>query len=146
MTDVLIVGAGPVGLTMAAELARYGLAIRIIDKAPHPTTTSKALAIWSRSLELFDRMGCTQSFLEAGTPSHGASLRSGGAVLGQARLDGIASAYNYALMIPQRDTERLMAEHLRHFGVTVEREITLAGFADRGRSCRGQSPARGWQS
>lgn len=59
MTDVLIVGAGPVGLTMAAELARYGVGVRLIDRAPHATETSKALVIWSRTLELMDRMGCT---------------------------------------------------------------------------------------
>jgi 2-polyprenyl-6-methoxyphenol hydroxylase-like FAD-dependent oxidoreductase len=53
MTQILIVGAGPVGLTMAAELARYGIELRIID--PHATEASKALALWSRTLELMDR-------------------------------------------------------------------------------------------
>ena len=66
MVPILIVGAGPVGLTMAAELARFGVAVRIIDKSPHPTETSKALVVWSRTLELIDRMGCTQAFLDAG--------------------------------------------------------------------------------
>ena len=59
MTQILIVGAGPVGLTMAAELARYGIELRIIDRAPHATETSKALALWSRTLELMDRAGVT---------------------------------------------------------------------------------------
>ena len=129
MLDVLVVGAGPVGLTMAAEAARYGLSVRIIDKAPHASTTSKALVVWSRTLELFDRMGCTKAFLEAGIRSHGASMRHGGTVLGAARLDSIPSAYNFGLMIPQRDTERLMTAHLGSFGVSVEREIELTGFA-----------------
>jgi 2-polyprenyl-6-methoxyphenol hydroxylase-like FAD-dependent oxidoreductase len=132
MLDVLVIGAGPVGLTLAAELARYGLSVRIIDQAAHPTTTSKALAIWSRSLELFDRMGCTEPFLAAGIHGHGASIRSGGRILGHARLDVIPSAYNFALMIPQRETERLMAAHLGLFGVSVEREVELTGFEDRG--------------
>ena len=47
--DVLVVGAGPVGLTMAAELARYGIPTRIIEKAPERTDKSKALVIWSRT-------------------------------------------------------------------------------------------------
>lgn len=132
MLDVLVVGAGPVGLTLAAELARYGLSVRIVDKAAHPTTTSKALAIWSRSLELFDRMGCTEAFLAAGIHGHGASIRSGGQILGHARLDVIPSDYNFALMIPQRDTERLMAAHLAQFGVSVERVVELASFEDQG--------------
>ncbi|MDB5671479.1 MAG: pcpB, partial [Alphaproteobacteria bacterium] len=54
-TQVLIVGAGPVGLTMAAELARYGVSVRIVDKAPQRTDKSKALVLWSRTLELLER-------------------------------------------------------------------------------------------
>jgi 2-polyprenyl-6-methoxyphenol hydroxylase-like FAD-dependent oxidoreductase len=113
MTEVLVVGAGPVGLTMAAEAARYGLSIRIIDSAGRATETSKALVLCSRSLELIDRMGCTPTFLAAGFKAHGASIRSGATLLGQARLDDVASPYNYALMIPQRDTERPVAGRLR---------------------------------
>jgi 2-polyprenyl-6-methoxyphenol hydroxylase-like FAD-dependent oxidoreductase len=134
MADVLVVGAGPVGLTMAAELARFGLRVRIIDKAPHPTETSKALVLWSRTLELMDRMGCTPQFLEAGFQAHGASIRSGGSLLGQARFDDVASPYNYALMIPQRDTERLMGKLLAALGVNVEREVELIGFSEEANS------------
>jgi 2-polyprenyl-6-methoxyphenol hydroxylase-like FAD-dependent oxidoreductase len=53
--DVLIVGAGPVGLVMAIELARYGVGVRLIDKEAQRTDKSKALVIWSRSLELLER-------------------------------------------------------------------------------------------
>lgn len=130
MTDILIVGAGPVGLTMAAELARYGIAVRLIDRCAHPTETSKALVLWSRTLELMDRMGCTQAFLDAGLRAHGASIRSGGRVLGRPRFDDIASAYNFALMIPQRDTERLLAAHLETLGVEVERRVELLSFSE----------------
>jgi 2-polyprenyl-6-methoxyphenol hydroxylase-like FAD-dependent oxidoreductase len=130
MIDVLVIGAGPVGLTMAAEAARYGLSVRIIDKTPAPTTTSKALVVWSRTLELMDRMGCTQSFLDAGLRGHGVSMRHGATILAHARLDTVPSAFNFALMIPQRDTERLMTEHLRTFGISVEREAELTAFAE----------------
>lgn len=128
MTDVLIVGAGPVGLTLAAELARYGIGVRLIDRAPHATETSKALVVWSRTLELMDRMGCTGAFLAAGLRARGASIRSGEKILGSPRFEGIASAYNFALMIPQRDTERLLAAHLHSLGVAVERQVELIGF------------------
>jgi 2-polyprenyl-6-methoxyphenol hydroxylase-like FAD-dependent oxidoreductase len=129
MTNLLVVGAGPVGLTMAAEAARFGLSVRIIDKAPQPTTTSKALVLWSRTLELIDRMGCTQGFLDAGIQAHRSAIRHGRTVLGQAQFDDVPSVYNYGLMIPQRDTERLMAAHLGSYGVTVEREVELTGFS-----------------
>ena len=61
MQPIVIVGAGPVGLTMAAELIRYGVPVRLIDRSAEPTQTSKALVLWSRTLELIDRMGCTQA-------------------------------------------------------------------------------------
>ncbi len=129
MHQVLIVGAGPVGLTLAAELARYGVRVRIIDRSPHPTKTSKALVIWSRTIELMDRMGCSQAFLDAGLHATGASIRSGRTVLGHTGFDGIASPYNFALMLPQCDTERLLNAHLQHLGVTVERDVELTGFS-----------------
>lgn len=65
-----------------------------------------------------------------GLPAHGASIRSGGKVLGNPRFGDIASAYNFALMIPQRDTERLLAAHLRSFGVEVERQVEMVGFSE----------------
>jgi 2-polyprenyl-6-methoxyphenol hydroxylase-like FAD-dependent oxidoreductase len=132
LAPILIVGAGPVGLTMAAELSRFGVGVRIIDRAPHPTDTSKALVVWSRTLELLDRTGCTKAFLDSGLRGHGASLRAGQTVLGRPRFDDIASAYNFALMIPQRDTERLLLQHLRSFGVEVERQVELLTFVERG--------------
>jgi 2-polyprenyl-6-methoxyphenol hydroxylase-like FAD-dependent oxidoreductase len=131
MSPILIVGAGPVGLTMAIELARFGVNVRIIERSPHPTETSRALVVWSRTLELLDRTGCTQDFLGAGLKAHGASLRAGQTVIGRPRFDDISSAYNFALMIPQRDTERLLIEHLRSLGVEVERQVELVSFSER---------------
>ena len=62
---------------MAAELARYGLSVRIVEKAAHRTDKSKALVIWSRTLELMDRMGCTSSFVKAGFKATAASITAG---------------------------------------------------------------------
>ena len=53
MASVLISGAGPIGLTMANELARYGIAVRIVDKSAARTDKSKALVLWSRTLEAY---------------------------------------------------------------------------------------------
>ena len=76
---LLIIGAGPVGMTMASELARYGVALRIIDKAPGRTDKSKALVLWSRTLELLDRGGGSTPFVDAGSrPRRSISLPATG--------------------------------------------------------------------
>ncbi len=128
-TDVLVVGAGPVGLTMAAELARYGLSVRLIEKLPRGTDKSKALVLWSRTLELMDRMGCTSSFVNAGFKVTAANITAGDKQVAHINLGGVASPYPYALMIPQSDTERLLAQHLNSLGVTLERNLELAQFS-----------------
>jgi 2-polyprenyl-6-methoxyphenol hydroxylase-like FAD-dependent oxidoreductase len=61
--QVMIVGAGPVGLTMAGELTRYGVSVRIVDKEAHRTDKSKALVLWSRTLELLDRGAGSEAFM-----------------------------------------------------------------------------------
>ena len=69
--DVLVVGAGPVGLTMACELARSGVRCRIIDKVAAPASTSRALAIFPRTLEMFEMMGVIDPVLAAGHQLNG---------------------------------------------------------------------------
>lgn len=126
--EVLVIGAGPVGLTMAAELARYGVSVRIVDKAAARTDKSKALVLWSRTLELIDRMGCGASFVEAGLKVRGANIIAGATTIAHIDLGGLDTPHPYALMLPQSDTERLMEQHLNSFGVEVERRVELTRF------------------
>src|SRR5579862_791069 len=106
MTPVLIVGAGPVALTMAIELARFSVPVRIIDRAASRSDKSKALVIWSRTLELLDRSGGAEVFVAAGRKAHAANFMSGADVIGRVNLDNIDSVYRFALMLPQPETER----------------------------------------
>ena len=108
-TQVLVTGAGPVGLTMAAELARYGVPVRVIEKAPERTDKSKALVLWSRTLEVLDRSGCGSAFVAAGHKVDAANIITGTKTVGHISFDGVASPYPYALMLPQSETERLLA-------------------------------------
>ena len=129
-TNVLIVGAGPVGLTMAAELARYGLSVRIVDRSRERSVQSKAIVIWPRTLELIDRMepGLAGRFIEAGLAVSDARVFCGEEEIVHLDLGRVDSPYNFALMIPQSETERLMEELLLRYGVKVERQTELISF------------------
>jgi 2-polyprenyl-6-methoxyphenol hydroxylase-like FAD-dependent oxidoreductase len=127
-TQVLVAGAGPVGLAMAAELARYGVPVRVVDKAPRRTDKSKALVVWSRTLELMDHMGCTPEFLDAGLKVTDVSIYADQNQIGHMSLAGVPSPHPFALMIPQSETERLLEAHLGTLGVKVERSVELVRF------------------
>ena len=125
---VLVVGAGPTGLMMASELARHGIRCRIIDKTPEISPLSKALAIHARTLEIFENIGIADQFVAVGVKAHGASFYASGKRIAHLSFDHIESRYNFALMLPQHDTESLLARHLENFGVTIDRSIELIDF------------------
>ncbi len=66
MADVLVVGAGPVGLTMAAELARHGVRCRIVDQLEAPSGYCKAIGVTPRTLEVWEDMGIARIMIDAG--------------------------------------------------------------------------------
>ncbi len=132
--DVLIAGAGPVGLTLAVELARYGVRLRIVDRAPARTDKSKAVAVWSRTLELFEPAGLTDTLIAAGVRVNAASIGTGVEEIARIAFDGLDTRYSFVLMIPQSETERILEQRLAELGVRVERGVELVGFADRGSS------------
>ncbi len=129
---VLISGAGPVGMTLAMALKRLGVAARIVDKAPARTDKSKALVLWPRTLELLDIEGGVERFIAAGSPALGARILADGKPLVRVRFETARSAYRYALMIPQSETERLLEERLDALGLVVERGTSLTSFDDDG--------------
>ena len=100
-TQVLVSGAGPVGLTAACELVRYGLPTRIIDKNEQRTDKSKALVIWPRTLELIDRIapGFAERFIATGLKTTEATIRAGKEEISRIDLTQIDSPFNFALMI-----------------------------------------------
>jgi 2-polyprenyl-6-methoxyphenol hydroxylase-like FAD-dependent oxidoreductase len=127
-TQVLVVGAGPVGLTMAAELTRYGISVRIVDKAAQRTDKSKALVLWSRTLELLERAGCSDAFVAAGHKVDAANIIAGNKVIGHVDISAVVSPYPFALMLPQSETERLLEKHLERLGIHVDRQVEVTAF------------------
>src|ERR1700723_3768449 len=77
-TDVLIVGAGPTGLVLALWLTRLGVRVRILDKAPQPGTTSRAMAVQARTLEFYAQLGIADAVVENGRWATAANLWSNG--------------------------------------------------------------------
>jgi 2-polyprenyl-6-methoxyphenol hydroxylase-like FAD-dependent oxidoreductase len=130
--SVLVVGAGPVGMTMALASKRQGLDVRIVDKASARTDKSKALVIWPRTLELLDIQGCAEPFIDAGLKVRAARILADDKELVHVPLDAAHSVYRYALMLPQSETERLLQEQVERLGVVVERRTELITFADEG--------------
>jgi 2-polyprenyl-6-methoxyphenol hydroxylase-like FAD-dependent oxidoreductase len=128
--DALIIGAGPVGLTMAAELLRHGLSVRIVDKNSAPTDKSKALVVWTRTLELLEKTGLAEQFVESGMLLDGASIYADGQRKIHLVMEASHTRYPRPVMIPQSKTEALLAKHLHAQGIEVERQVELVRFAD----------------
>ena len=128
--EVLIAGAGPVGMTAACELARFGVPLRIVDKSAQRTDKSKALVLWSRSLELLDRgPGGAAPFVDAGFKALAVNfVARDGELMGHVSMETVESPFPYGLMLPQSETERLLEERLQGLGVTVERQVEVLGF------------------
>src|SRR5262245_58598335 len=130
MAEVLVVGAGPVGLTMATELARHGASCRIIDKLAAPAGYCKAIGVTPRTLEVWEDMGVARAMIEAGLWLRG--LRT---IVGGKTHDTIFDFPDLPygnLGIPQYATERILADHLTRHGIKVERAIELTGLRDDG--------------
>jgi 2-polyprenyl-6-methoxyphenol hydroxylase-like FAD-dependent oxidoreductase len=127
--DVIVVGAGPVGLVAGCELARRGVGVRVIDKLAQPTDQSRAIAVHARSLDMFDRMGIVDELLGTGVEAIAMQLYAGGRKLFRIPFGEVDSAFPFTLTTAQTETERVLGEHLQSLGVTVERGAELVGLS-----------------
>jgi len=124
-TDVLIVGAGPVGLFLANECARRGLQWRLVETCSSQSEHSKALAIFPRTLEIFDMAGVVTPFLEIANRVTAVAVMAHGRPLAHMRFTPEESPYAFVAMVPQDVTEKLLVEQLRRKGGGVEYETTF---------------------
>ena len=123
--DVLIVGAGPVGLFLANECARRGLTWRLVEKRSEQSEHSKALAIMPRTLEIFDMAGVVTPFLETANRVTSATVITHGRTLAHMRFEPKESPYPFVAMVPQDVTEKLLVEELSRKGGAVEYDTTF---------------------
>lgn len=129
--DLLIVGAGPTGLAMAAEAARFGMRYRIIDKAVQGARQSQALVVQARTLEQFERYEIAQRAIECGRRLRYIRMYSDGKRMLEASFDEIPGSYPFVLFLPQTQTERLLTEHVESQGGHIERQVELRSFTQR---------------
>ncbi|MEV0428252.1 FAD-dependent monooxygenase [Micromonospora sp. NPDC050495] len=129
-TGVLVVGAGPTGLTMAGQLARHGVKVRLVDRALDRVHESRALAVQPRTLEVLAGFGLADKMVAAGNRAVRLIVHAGRRQRSVPLFDlGLPdTAYPYLLFLSQAETERLLGEHLATLGVGVERGVELVGL------------------
>ncbi|MEU8882657.1 MULTISPECIES: rifampin monooxygenase [Streptomyces] len=127
--DVLVIGGGPTGLTLASELRLWGLTPLVLEKAAEPSGHSRALGLHVRSIEVMDQRGLLDRFL-----ARGKQHRVGGffAGLGTHWPEDLDTAHSYVLGIPQNVTEELLEEHALDRGVEIRRGRELVGLVQDG--------------
>lgn len=121
-TDVLIVGAGPTGLSLACQLTRFGIDFVIVEPNETVTPFSKAIGVHARTLEIYEQIGLAAPAVEQGAIAGKVSLLTNGAIRGEFDLTNIGeglSAYPYLLMLEQSRNERLLHEYLQQHGREV---------------------------
>ncbi len=128
--QVVIVGAGPAGLAAALFLTRRGVQVRIIDAAPEPTRTSKALGVNPRTLSLLEDTGVTAAIEAEGQGLDTLRLHRLGRPLATLTIDWDALGVDHRMtVLPQARTEALLTEALAAFGVVPERGLGLTGLS-----------------
>ncbi|MFD0026481.1 FAD-dependent oxidoreductase [Streptomyces sp. NPDC058382] len=132
--QVLVVGAGPVGLSTAHELARHGVRVRLVDAAAGPATTSRALATHARTLETYDQMGVLDELLPRGQRVEHFTLHQNGRRLIRFDTDysRLPTRFPFTLMIDQVITEQVLRDAAAERGVQVEWGVRLDEFEDLG--------------
>src|SRR5262249_27894138 len=134
-SDVLVIGAGPTGLVLALWLTKVGVKLRIIDKTAEPGTTSRALAVHARTLELYRQLDLAQVVVERGHKVPAVCLWVKGEPRTRVSFEEIGSdltPYSFLQIFPQDEHERLLIARLVALGVPVERRTYLIGYRDEG--------------
>lgn len=132
--DVLIVGAGPVGLFAALRLAQGGRSVRVIDRAPHGNVDSYALALHGATLDLMNQAGLLNEVMEGGLPLTRVAFSEGGSPIATLDLYELGGTHPFCQVIPQSTLEEVLKRALQARGIKVEwnRELLEVSEVDQG--------------
>jgi 2-polyprenyl-6-methoxyphenol hydroxylase-like FAD-dependent oxidoreductase len=132
-TEVLIIGAGPTGLVLALWLTKLGVNVRIIDRTAEPGTTSRALAVQARTLELYQQLDLSEALLARAHKVPAVNLWVKGEAAARLVFENVGAGltpYPFMHIFPQDQHEQLLIDRLRSLGVAVERRTELLRFAE----------------
>jgi 2-polyprenyl-6-methoxyphenol hydroxylase-like FAD-dependent oxidoreductase len=141
--QILITGAGPAGLALAAELTRRGVKPLIIDRQAVGANTSRACVVHARTMEVLEPLGVTQDLLAEGVKVHIFRIRDRNRPLLTIDFSNIPSPYRFTLMIPQNRVEQILLQHLEGLGCNVMRPCELLRFATSAQQIEAQAQIDG---
>jgi 2-polyprenyl-6-methoxyphenol hydroxylase-like FAD-dependent oxidoreductase len=127
-TDVLIVGAGPTGLTLAVSLVGRGIATTVVDRQAAGANTSRAAVVNARTLEVLEGLDVSRRLVKEGIEAPRFTIRDRQRTLIPVDFSVLPTDYPYSLMVPQSTTERLLLDRLIEIGGSVVRPATLTGI------------------
>lgn len=118
--DVAVVGAGPSGLALGAELKRLGISALILDRLEAGANTSRAVVIHARTLEVLEPLGVTPELIQNGVKVEIFSIRERSRVIATISFKDLDTPYPFTLMCPQDRTESILLRRLQSMGGNVE--------------------------
>ena len=128
-SQVMVVGAGPTGMLLAAELARRNVAVRLLEKRDRPAEHSRALGVVPRTMEMFEQLGLIEELLTLGHRVHGIRIHGKGRrLLVDLDLRKLSTRYPFMLMLPQTRTEAILRQFLEELEVKIEWGTELTAF------------------
>jgi 2-polyprenyl-6-methoxyphenol hydroxylase-like FAD-dependent oxidoreductase len=127
-TDVLVVGAGPVGLATAVALAEWGVDVTIVDRQAAGANTSRAAVVHARTLEVLDTIGVADTLVRQGLAAPAFTIRDRDRRLVDISFDRLPTPFPYVLMLPQWQTEAALLERLHALGREVLRPLVVTGL------------------
>ena len=131
-TDVLIVGAGPTGLTLAASLISRGIQATVVDAQATAAHTSRAAAVNARTLEVLEGLDVARRLVKEGIQAPRFTIRDRSRILIRLDFSGLTTNYPYTLLVPQNVTEKLLNDRLTELGGAVVRSKVLTSVAEDG--------------